>query len=230
MTSRLAARNARAASPVPLGTSVSSSTVPAGWSASSSCTYLDRAFIQFAGFTFGKTQSFFEFLGPSYSYMSQWLSIDTGGSGPAVFAYTMQFGNGLSATISAEDGTYHRAPIVAVPTFGAGAGASGLFPSGGSNPSSHRGHQIPDIVGNLRVDQAWGSAQIMGALHPLAANYYQVGIGDSVVAPVTSPYRLRGHRGREPSSRHRRHHRHRQQHSALIPIPNGAGRLAAASP
>ena len=168
------------------GNSVSSSTVPAGWSGSSSCTYLDRAFIQFAGFTFGKTQSFFEFLGPSYSYMSQWLSIDTGGSGPAVFAYTMQFGNGLSATISAEDGTYHRAPIVAVPTFAAGAGASGLFPSGGSNPSSHRGHQIPDLVGNLRVDQAWGSAQIMGALHPLAANYYQVATGFSLVAPTTT--------------------------------------------
>src|SRR5262249_33315624 len=32
--------------------------------------------------------------------------------------------------------------------------------------------QVPDLVGNLRVDQAWGSAQISGALHHLRANYY----------------------------------------------------------
>ena len=31
---------------------------------------------------------------------------------------------------------------------------------------------IPDIVGSLRVDQAWGSAQIAGALHQLRAGYY----------------------------------------------------------
>ena len=31
---------------------------------------------------------------------------------------------------------------------------------------------MPDIVGNLRVDQAWGSAQVMGALHQVNAAYY----------------------------------------------------------
>ena len=31
------------------------------------------------------------------------------------------------------------------------------------------GWQSPDIVGNLRVDQAWGSAQVMGALHQVNA-------------------------------------------------------------
>ncbi len=34
------------------------------------------------------------------------------------------------------------------------------------------GTGIPDIVGSLRVDQAWGSAQIAGALHQLRAGYY----------------------------------------------------------
>src|SRR5262249_2176841 len=29
-----------------------------------------------------------------------------------------------------------------------------------------------DIVGNLRVDQAWGSAQVSGAMHQVRANYY----------------------------------------------------------
>ena len=31
---------------------------------------------------------------------------------------------------------------------------------------------MPDVVGSLRVDQAWGSAQIAGALHQLRAGYY----------------------------------------------------------
>ena len=39
------------------------------------------------------------------------------------------------------------------------------------------GFQAPDIVGNLRVDQAWGSAQIMGALHQVNASYYTTSVG-----------------------------------------------------
>ena len=38
--------------------------------------------------------------------------------------------------------------------------------------NSYGGFQAPDIVANLRVDQAWGSAQIMGALHDVNATYY----------------------------------------------------------
>ena len=37
---------------------------------------------------------------------------------------------------------------------------------------AYGGWQAPDIVGNLRVDQAWGSAQIMGAAHEVNAVYY----------------------------------------------------------
>ena len=33
---------------------------------------------------------------------------------------------------------------------------------------------LPDIVGNLRIDQAWGSAQVMGAVHDVSAGYYGV--------------------------------------------------------
>jgi len=32
--------------------------------------------------------------------------------------------------------------------------------------------RYPDIVANLRVDQAWGSAQIMGAIHDASGMYY----------------------------------------------------------
>ena len=33
-------------------------------------------------------------------------------------------------------------------------------------------HRVPDIVGSLRVDQAWGSAQIAAALHEVRTGYY----------------------------------------------------------
>ena len=36
----------------------------------------------------------------------------------------------------------------------------------------YSGFQSPDIVANLRVDQAWGSAQIMGAAHQVSTPYY----------------------------------------------------------
>ena len=38
--------------------------------------------------------------------------------------------------------------------------------------NNYGGFQAPDVVANLRIDQAWGSAQIMGALHDVNATYY----------------------------------------------------------
>jgi hypothetical protein len=130
----------------------------------SSVVYLDRAFIQFAGFTFGKTQSFFDFFCTGcYSLQTNLLYVDTGGSGTPVAAYTAQFGNGVSATLSIEDYTEQRLAI---------ANAAAAFPANAAIPSLSRGYTVPDIVGALRVDQAWGSAQISGALHQNAASYY----------------------------------------------------------
>ena len=47
-------------------------------------------------------------------------------------------------------------------------GCGGLFPGAGA----YGGMQTPDLVANLRVDQAWGGAQVMGALHEVNASYY----------------------------------------------------------
>jgi hypothetical protein len=59
--------------------------------------------------------------------------------------------------------------IVAAPgaTVPSQAGNLGIQPT-----SSAEANQWPDIVANLRVDQAWGSAQLMGAIHDVAATYY----------------------------------------------------------
>jgi hypothetical protein len=112
--------------------------------------YANRGFIQWAGFTAGLADSFFDFFSfAPYSNQTNWLTSDAGGGGVIVFGYTAQFGNGLSATISAEDTTARRV----------GAASTGIF---GQN---YAGRQWPDGVANLRIDQAWGSAQIMGAIH-----------------------------------------------------------------
>ena len=64
----------------------------------------NRAFIQFAGFTFGLTQSFYDFFStPATSYFAAYPASDSGDPGWKAAAYTAQFGNGLSATISLEE-------------------------------------------------------------------------------------------------------------------------------
>jgi hypothetical protein len=132
----------------------------------SSCdVYLDRAFIQFAGFTFGKTQSFFDVPDiADMTYQTEFARNNTGGSGTPVFAYTAMLGNGVTATLSIEDYTERRANVVGV--------TAGSFSIGADNAIFNHGNETPDIVGNLRVDQAWGSAQISGALHLNQATYY----------------------------------------------------------
>ena len=66
--------------------------------------FWDRAFIQFAGFTVGRSQSFFDLFtyGGAYSYHNVRVSGDTGASGQNLWAYTAQFGNGFSGTLSLE--------------------------------------------------------------------------------------------------------------------------------
>jgi len=129
----------------------------------------NRAFIQWAGFTFGLAQSFFDFYrSPATSYWGSFPASDTGDGGWMVGGYTAQFGNGLSATLAAE--MRRTTQIVQeVPPAAQGTITPGAFPGSGG---AYGGFQAPDIVGNLRIDQAWGSAQLMGALHQVNATYY----------------------------------------------------------
>ena len=89
-----------------------------------------------------------------------------------MLAYTASFGQGFSATVSLEDSMYRRYGNGDT-WFGIAAAPGAIMPSSLQRPLSgaqgltYAGQQIPDIVANLRVDQAWGSAQIMGALHQL---------------------------------------------------------------
>ena len=131
----------------------------------------NRAFIQWAGFTFGRAQSFFDFYSnPATSYWGAFPGSDTGDGGWFVMGYTAQFGNGLSGTIAVE--APRKTLII-----------DGTLPSTVASVSStnYGGFQAPDVVANLRIDQAWGSAQIMGALHDVNATYY-TGVGASAAS------------------------------------------------
>ena len=127
--------------------------------------YAPVAFIQFAGFTAGKTDSFFDFDTQPYTNSSAYWSTNQGGNGIELFAYTAQFGNGLSASIAAQNADSSRlgiasGPVTVAPdTLALGYGAA----------KPYANQQWPDIIANLRIDQAWGSAQIAGGIHQVRA-------------------------------------------------------------
>jgi hypothetical protein len=130
----------------------------------------NRAFIQFAGFTIGTAQSFYDFYSsPASSYFGP-LASDTGDGGWKVFAYTQQYGNGFSATFSFEE---PRSFGTTTPQPGIYNTQLGNFVLGSNTSDTDRAKtRFPDIVQNWRVDQAWGSAQLMVAAHDASAGYY----------------------------------------------------------
>ena len=136
--------------------------------------YMTRGFIQIAGFTFGKATSFFDFTSTAaVSYNAGMLhNSDTGDAGHMVAAYTAQFGNGVSATISAEQ--TRRASTVELSDSSSRFNLNSLAtpPTNALSALGVANTGQQDIVGNIRVDQAWGSAQISAALHDASAGYY----------------------------------------------------------
>jgi hypothetical protein len=139
--------------------------------------FFDRGFIQFAGFTAGRIRSYFDINSfAPYSYANSRISGDTGATGIYGIAYTAQFGNGVTASLSFEDG---GASVGGNNTGSAGgrgrfttnAGIA-AFLTPGAEVVDNRGTMYPDVVGALRIDQAWGYAQIAAALHDASGGYY----------------------------------------------------------
>ena len=123
--------------------------------------YAPAGFIQWAGFTVGKTDSFFDFDTQPYTNSSAYWSTANGGNGYEQFAYTAQFGNGISASLALQNADATRLGIANGPV----AATTGTF--GATQPYANQGW--PDVVANVRIDQAWGGAQIAGELHQVRA-------------------------------------------------------------
>jgi hypothetical protein len=144
---------------------------------------VEMVFIQFAGFTFGKSAS--AYATPWHGYPGNNTSFLLGGhdtvTGVNNIQYTAQFGNGVSGTIGLDDPTvFNRTSLLnlgvaATPAAPVFAAAGVQATAAGAN--AYGGTHAPDIVGNIRVDQAWGLFQLSAAGHLVNASYNVLGTG-----------------------------------------------------
>ena len=129
--------------------------------------FVERAFIQWAGFTFGRSQSFFDNVTftDRYNYLNIRTAGDTKIDGSNLAAYTWELGNGISVNVSAEEPFSH---------FKAGTvdGSAVAFDLNGVTVTDNHGVRMPDWIGSLRINQAWGTAGISGAIHEVSAGYF----------------------------------------------------------
>jgi hypothetical protein len=157
-------------------------------------------FIQFAGFTFGKSASGYStpwhgFPGNNTAYLVGGFDSVTGVNN---IQYTANFGNGVSGTIGIDDSSsYNRTQLFNATLVGPGVingsttvttagivpttatmadGNLGLYGAPSSlvtaQGTSYSGTFAPDIVGNIKVDQAWGMFQLSGVVREVTPGYW----------------------------------------------------------
>ena len=165
---------------------------PSAISSNSASLGLYHAFIQFAGFTFGRTVSIFD--APWQSYPAGGPDSIPGGSnhvnGVNQVAYTAEFGQGITASLALQDETsanngqsnlWNANGFAAsssvngsgvIVTNSAAANAAAALIQGNYGTNDWGGTRSPDIIGAVRVDQAWGLAQISVVAHDLHTAYY----------------------------------------------------------
>ncbi|SHL75979.1 Porin subfamily protein [Bradyrhizobium lablabi] len=153
-------------------------------SAGGGYTAVELVFLQFAGFTFGKSAS--AYATPWHGYPGNNSSSLIGGhdtvTGVNNIQYTAQFGNGVSGTIGLDDPTvFNRTAVFDLST---GLNATG------TTGNAYDGVHAPDIVGNIRIDQAWGLFQISAAAHEVGASY---NILTAATAAPTNLSEISGH-------------------------------------
>ncbi|MCA1388111.1 porin [Bradyrhizobium sp. IC3123] len=133
---------------------------------------LYHAFIQFAGFTFGRTVSIFD--APWQSYPAGGPDFLPGGSnnvtGVNQVAYTADFGQGITGSVALQDMT--TAAGGQTNLWNVSSGTAAGFITGVYGANDWGGTRSPDIVGQVRVDQAWGLFQISAAAHNMHTAYY----------------------------------------------------------
>ncbi len=123
-------------------------------------------FLQFAGFTFGKSSS--AYANPWQGTPGNITAFLLGGhqqdnTGSNNIQYTASFGNGVIGTIGLDD------PVVWDRT--AVYNLSLPLNATLNTSNAYAGVHAPEIVGNIRVDQAWGLFQISAAGHEVSGAY-----------------------------------------------------------
>ncbi|MBI5318922.1 porin [Bradyrhizobium sp.] len=126
---------------------------------------VEYLFIQFAGFTFGKSASAYAtpwqgFPGNLSSNLIGGQNTDTGLNN---IQYKVEFGNGVSASVGLDDPTvWNRTAVYNLATGLNAVGVTG---------NAYAGTHAPDVVGNIRIDQAWGLFQLSAAAHEVSGSY-----------------------------------------------------------
>ncbi|MGF6313615.1 hypothetical protein ABIB82_007778 [Bradyrhizobium sp. i1.8.4] len=126
------------------------------------------AFIQFAGFTIGKAGS--QFSTPWGEYPGNYSEIPGAGGWDPVnqFSYTADFGQGISASFSAQDQVQHDTSNI----WNVSASSAAGLATGSYGGNDIAGTVAPDLIAMLRVDRAWGLFQASVAAHDNHAAYY----------------------------------------------------------
>lgn len=132
----------------------------------------DKAFIQFAGLTAGRASSFFDFYAHDFEFAGATANSDLQSTN--LLAYTSKLGDsGLSATVSLEDPSFRRNTIYSQEAQTVGAPSRVLITTNAlgvptfSTVDVSQRNRMPDFVGVLRYDAAWGSAQLSAAVKEL---------------------------------------------------------------
>jgi hypothetical protein len=151
---------------------------------------VDKAFVQFAGLTAGRAQSFFDFYAGDLEFIGAGIYSNTNTN---LLAYTATFGGGFSATLSMEDpatverrlragchrwhgprgwrsrcSERHQLPVRCGSCRGGRLSVRCSWSAVTAlNLDVAQRTRLPDFVGVLRYDGAWGSAQVMGAVHEI---------------------------------------------------------------
>jgi hypothetical protein len=126
-----------------------------------------RAFIQWAGFTFGHTKSYSDIPGTpgadSFRSLHQSQAIsDTGATGTNEIAYTWELGNGMTLNVGADERR----------TKGL-ANLSNNVVTVGANPATAFGpYQHPTPWVNFAVNQSWGRFGVSAIANKINATYY----------------------------------------------------------
>jgi hypothetical protein len=107
--------------------------------------YMYRAFIQFAGFTWGLSDSIFDAYAATPIHLDYVVATNgnIGATGIWQWRYTAQFGSGFSASVAVEEPTTRAKPI-------ATSAVAATAPKGAT---------FPDILGQIQAAGAWGRAQ-----------------------------------------------------------------------
>jgi hypothetical protein len=138
---------------------------------------ISRAFIQWAGFTFGRTASFVDPAGQMGDAGMRSLhqiqtESTTGASGINQIAYTWQLGGGTTLNIGADEERVRGIHNVS-------GGSFAPFPGANPGGNGRLGQHMPSPWISLRTNQSWGAASIAVIAQPMRAEYFTTAGGNA---------------------------------------------------